>query len=294
MPTAAPRLIRRLAIVAMALLLPAIAAAEEAAAEEKVEIKSLDGTTLTARLFKPDGTGPFAAVVMLHGCGGMVGRSGKLHGREAAWAEIFTGLGWAVLLPDSFTARGHGSLCREKDRPVLPNRERPYDAYGALAWLQSQSFARPDKVALAGWSNGAMTLLWTLKDDAKARPKGLAHDFVAGVAFYPGCIDVGKTAYKAKVPMLLQVGLADNWTLPKPCLALVEAANARGGAKIEIDAYADAVHGFDSPNSQPRTIKAGSRTSPTGLREVKVGTNPEARRQAIERVSAYLRRALAE
>jgi poly(3-hydroxybutyrate) depolymerase len=64
------RLIHRLAIAAMAALLPGLALA--AAPEEKLEIKSLDGTTLTARLFKPEGSGPFAAVVMLHGCGGMV------------------------------------------------------------------------------------------------------------------------------------------------------------------------------------------------------------------------------
>ncbi|MBI2585302.1 MAG: hypothetical protein HYW28_05435, partial [Rhodospirillales bacterium] len=180
-----------------------------AAPEEKLELKSLDGTALTARLFKPEGRGPFAAVVMLHGCGGMVNAEDVLGSRPRAWADIFTGLGWVVLMPDSFTARGHGSLCKVKDRPVLPNRERPYDAYGALKWLQAQPYVRADKVVLVGWSNGAMTLLWTLKDDAKARPQDLAHDFVAGVGFYPGCISVRKTAYKPKVPMLLQVGLAD-------------------------------------------------------------------------------------
>jgi len=288
----APRLIHRLAIAAMAALLPGLALA--AAPEEKLEIKSLDGTTLTARLFKPDGQGPFAAVVMLHGCAGMLTKSGKLSARETAWAEIFTGLGWVVVMPDSFTVRGHGSLCKVKDRPVLPNRERPYDAYGALQWLQAQPYVRPDKVALVGWSNGAMTLLWTLKDDAKARPTDLAHDFVAGVAFYPGCIDVGKTDYKPKVPVLLQVGLADNWTLPKPCLALVEEANGRGGTRMEIDAYKDAVHGFDSPDSTLRTVTTSSTSSKSGQREVRVGTNPEARQKAIERVTAYLKRALAE
>jgi dienelactone hydrolase len=289
---AAPRLIRHLAIAAIAALLPGIALA--ATAEKKVELASLDGTRLTARLFKPDGQGPFAAVVMLHGCGGMVSSKDELHARERAWAEIFTGMGLVALLPDSFRSRGHGSLCRAKDRPVRPDRERPYDAYGALMWLQAQPYVKPDKVALAGWSNGAMTLLWTLKDDAKARPKDLARDFVAGVGFYPGCIDVGKTAYKAKVPMLLQVGLDDNWTLPKPCIALVEEAYERGGAKMEIDAYEDAVHGFDHPNSKLRTVSTSSSSSRTGEREVRVGTNPEARKKAIERVTAYLRHALAE
>ncbi len=286
----AVRTIGRLALVAVAALSPIVAQA----GEETFEFKSLDGTTLTARLFKPEGQGPFAAVVMLHGCAGMLTKSGKLSARETVWAEIFTGLGWMALLPDSFTARGYRSICTLKDRPVEPYRERPHDAYGALKWLQAQPFVKPDKVALAGWSHGAMTALWTLKDDAKARPADLARDFVVGVAFYPGCIDLGKTDYRPKVPMLLQVGLDDIWTQPKPCLALVEAANGRGGAKMEIDAYEGAVHGFDHPNSKPRTISTSSQTARTGQREVRIGTHPEARAKAIERVTAYLKRALSE
>lgn len=286
----APRLIHRLAVAAMVLLLPGLASA----AEDAVVFRSLEGTTLTARLFKPDGAGPFAAVVMLHGCSGLLTSTGALKARETDWANRFVGMGYAVLLPDSFTARGHHSICQIEDRPVRPWRERPYDAYGALQWLQAQPFVKPAKVALAGWSNGAMALLWTLKDDATARPADLVHDFVAGVAFYPGCVDLGKTAYKARVPMLLQVGLDDTWTLPKPCIALVEEANGRGGARMEIDAYADAVHGFDQPDAPVRTILARNSAYKTGRKEVRVGTNPEARRKAIERVSAYLRRALAD
>ena len=199
----------------------------------------------------------------------MVNAADELAARPRAWADIFNGLGWVAVMPDSFRSRGHGSLCKVKDRPVRPNRERPYDAYGALIWLQAQPYIKPDRVALVGWSNGAMTLLWTLKDDAKARPKNLAHDFVAGVGFYPGCVSVRKAEYKPKVPMLLQVGLEDNWTLPKPCIAMVPEANGRGGARMEIDSYKGAVHGFDSPNSRPRTVSASSQSSPTGLREVK-------------------------
>jgi dienelactone hydrolase len=285
------RAVRRLTLAALAALSPGLALA--AAEEERIEIRSLDGTTLAARLFKPEGQGPFAAVVMLHGCGGMFTKSGKLNAREAAWAGILAGQGYVVVLPDSFGSRGHGSLCRSQTRPVRADRDRPYDAYGALKWLQVQPYVKPDRIALAGWSNGAMTLLWTLKDDAKARPMDLAHDFVAGVGFYPGCADVGKTDYRPMVPVLLQVGLDDNWTPPKPCQDLVEAANGRG-ARMEIDAYEGAVHGFDHPNSTPRTVQTRSSSSPTGLREVRVGTHPEARAKAIERATAYLRRALSQ
>ena len=287
-------MIQRLALAMTTLLALAVPGPAVAAEAQTVEVTSLDGTPLAARLFKPAGQGPFAAVVMLHGCGGMANKSGKLNVRETDWAERFVGMGLVALLPDSFRSRGHGSLCRVKDRPVEPNRERPYDAYGALVWLQAQPFVKPEKVVLAGWSNGAMTLLWTLKDDAKARPKNLIHDFVAGIGFYPACSDVRKTDYKTKVPVLLQVGLKDNWTLPKPCIAMVPEANVRGGAKMEIDAYPEAVHGFDHPNSPVRTFVARHSSFKLGEKEVLVGGHPESREKAIWRVTAYLRRALAD
>ncbi len=51
----------------------------QAVAQEKVSFPSTDGdlkggtpTTITAYLYKPAGSGPFAAVVGLHGCGGLV------------------------------------------------------------------------------------------------------------------------------------------------------------------------------------------------------------------------------
>jgi dienelactone hydrolase len=275
----------------LALCLPGPAGAADG---QIVEVPSRDGTRLSARLFRPTGQGPFAAVVMLHGCGGLVSSKGELSPRKKAWAEIFVGMGYIALLPDSFRSRGHGSLCKVKDRPVLPQRERPYDAYGALAWLQAQPFVKPDRVALAGWSNGAMALLWALKDDAAARPKNLPHDFIAGVAFYPGCTSLRKAAYRSDVPILLQVGLKDNWTLPKPCIAMVPEANARGGARMEIDAYPDAVHGFDHPSAPVRAFVARHSDFKTGEKEVLIGSDPVARQQAIERVTAYLRRALAE
>ncbi len=290
MTAAASRPIRCLALAALAALLPAAAGA--VVPEERVELKSLDGTTLQARLFKPEGKGPFAAVVMLHGCGGLVSSKGAISPRKRMWAEIFAGMGFVALLPDSFRSRGHGSLCQVKIRPVEPDRERPYDAYGALRWLQAQPYVKADKVALAGWSNGAMALLWTLKDDAKARPADLAHDFVAGVGIYPACGDVRKTNYKPKVPVLLQVGVADDFTPPKPCLGLVEDVNQRPGARMEIDAYEGAVHGFDHPNAPVRKVVVRHSSLRTGEKEVLIGSHPESRDKAIRRVSAYLKRAL--
>lgn len=225
---------------------------------------------------------------MMHGCAGLLNRDGSMKARETAWRDILRAEGYAVLIADSFTDRGEASICRLRDRPILPGRERPYDAYGALRWLQAQPFVRPDRVVLMGWSHGAMSLLWAVRDDAPQRPHGLAHDFRAAIGFYPGCIRIRREvpAYRPAMPVLLQIGLADDWTRPKPCMALAREATARGGPPMLYDAYEGAYHAFDHPDSRERSV---STNSGRGDRSVHIGTNRQARAKAIARVKAYLR-----
>jgi dienelactone hydrolase len=264
-------------------------APESAIEPHRVLFNSGNGTPLTAYLYRADTPTPGPAVVMLHGCGGLLTKSGKIKKRETAWRNILLAEGYTVLLVDSFNPRGHRNICRIKSRPVLPERERPHDTYAALQWLQSQPFVTPGRIALMGWSNGAMAMLWTIRENARQRPRDLAANFIAAVGFYPGCIKIGRTGFKSAIPALLQVGLADNWTKPKPCIALVKTSNEHGGAPMQIDAYADAAHGFDHPNSKPRAITTKNSVYRSGEKSVSVGTHPGARHKAIDRVKAYLR-----
>lgn len=256
----------------------------------RVAVASGTGETISGYLYRPPGDAPQPAVLMLHGCSGLLDKRGDLKSRETMWRDLLLAEGYVVLLLDSFTDRGIRSLCRValNQRPVEPHRERPHDAYGALRWLQAQPFVKPDRIALAGWSNGAMTMLWTLAEDAPQRPKDLAHEFRAAIGFYPGCITLRKEkpGYRAAAPTLLQIGASDDWTLPKPCSELAADSNGRGGARIDLDAYDGAYHNFDSPNSKPREITVSNN------RRVHVGSHPEARARAIERVRGYLRAAL--
>lgn len=280
----------RPAVVAFALALAIHA--PDAAGRERIALPSDDGTILTGFLYRPESPGPHPAVIMMHGCAGLVTKRGALKHRERAWAYLLKREGYVVLLADSFSPRGHRSICGKRDRPIEPYRERPHDAFGALRWLQSKPFVRPDRIALAGWSNGAMAMLWTINEGAEQRPKDLVHGFRAAVGFYPGCIRIRREGFKATVPALLQVGLADNWTLAKPCLAMVAENNAAGGAAMEIDAYEGAYHAFDHPDLPARRRLARHSGFRDGEKQVWIGTNREARRTAIARVMAYLRAAL--
>jgi len=275
-----------------------------AGASEVVSFQSLDAdltggkaTTIPAELFKPSGPGPFAAVVLLHGCGGLYrweGRhKGEMTSRHVEWAEHLARAGYVVLLPDSFTPRGVHESCTVKDRPVDSSRERPRDAYAALLWLQRQRDVKPDRIALMGWSNGGGTVLHTIAADSPVRPAALPNgDFRAAVAFYPGCSDPqtrGKASrWRTAIPLMIMQGEADDWTPAPPCRGLVAAAAARG-EPIEYHSYPGAYHDFDAPNTPVHT-RSGLARAAGGVAHV--GTNPAARDDALKRVPIFLHQQL--
>jgi len=268
-----------------------------AAAQEKVTFASTDGdlkggtpTTVTGFLYKPQGVGPFPAVVSLHGCDGLVEEDGKVKPLYGTWGEILSREGYIVLLPDSHGSRGHGNLCAvmPEKRPVQGGRERPRDAYGALAYLRSRSDVRTNSIAILGQSAGASTMFFTIAKDA--RPKDLSdqQDFRAAVAFYPGCQPFveREPRWAPRQPLLLLMGEADNFTPAAPCKEVLSRVPADAVASITTHFYPGAHHAFDHPNLAVQ-VRTNVKLPPDGHSPT-VGTNPEARADAIVRVKQFL------
>jgi dienelactone hydrolase len=252
-------------------------------AADKVEIKDGD-FTLQAMLYRPAGAGPFPAVVALHGCSGLWTRSGALSPRFDEWGERLMAKGFAVLFPDSFGSRNLGSQCLNRKRTVRASRERVEDANAARHWLQSQPWVIANRVSLIGWSNGAITTLWTVRDKGIALPPD--EEFRSAVALYPGCGPLRDAAWSARVPTLLLVGGADDWTPAGPCQEMVEEARGRG-AFTSIITYPGAYHDFDRPNFPVRQRKGLAFTA-NGSGTAHLGTNEAARTDAITRVPQWL------
>ena len=243
-------------------------------------------TVLNGLLYKPPGEGPFPAIVLMHGCGGLFRTNGRLTSRHDDWAQRFHGLGYVVLHVDSFTPRGLREICTVKERTIEPSRERARDAYGALLYLQSLPDVQADRIGLMGWSNGGSTTLWTVLARITARPKSLPHgDFRVAVAFYPGCRTPleYKSGWMTRIPLLILIGERDDWTKAPPCQELVSRAKARG-EPVEIVVYPNAFHDFDAPDS-PVRVRTGIATTESGT--ATIGTNPEAREDSIKRAPAF-------
>lgn len=256
-----------------------------ASAVERISLPGPGGVTLAAALYTPSGAGPFPAVVALHGCAGLGGRSGQPSARHHDWGERLAAQGFLVVMPDSFASRGLGSQCQVRQRDVRASGLRVDDAHAARRWLQARPDVKGNAVSLLGWSNGGSSVLYAVRTGGKVDGR----DFARAVAFYPGCRVPAKSGrYGARMPMLILIGGDDNWTPPEPCRELV--ATAKGnGAPVTYKEYPGAAHDFDHPNLTMRT-RTGLAFTGSGTGEARLGTDPAARADALTRVPAYLAR----
>jgi dienelactone hydrolase len=262
------------------------AAPAGAFAQERVQFPSTDSaltggapTELDGYLFRPEGPGPFPAVVAMHGCNGVFAPRRRVFAvRHTDWGERLARLGYLVLFPDSFSPRGVRGLCR-RELVVRPGVHRVHDAYGTLAYLRRRGDVRPDAIAMLGWSQGAIATLWASWVATRARPHPVEHDFAAGIAVYPGCAAIAERPYRPAFPVHLFVGELDDWTPAAPCKTFAEKFN------LPLVAYPNAYHGFDAPNVKKMVL--------TGIRATKshtatIGTDPEARADLLKRVPEIL------
>src|ERR1700704_732887 len=116
---------RGLALLASAALLALLLAGHGAMAAGPEPVEFRDGDlTLKGLLYRPDGAGPFPAVVGMHNCGGLVNTSGTVATRYRDWAQQLVKAGFVVLFPDSFGSRGLGNQCANRSQTVRNDRER--------------------------------------------------------------------------------------------------------------------------------------------------------------------------
>lgn len=256
-----------------------------ASAPEPVEIPAGD-SKLKGVLFRPEGSGPFPAVVALHGCAGLQNASGAVSSIYRDWGQKLVAQGFAVLWPDSYGSRGTGNQCNTRARAVRVNRERIADANAARHWLAEQSWAARDRISLVGWSNGGITALWAVRPQQAGKTE--PNDFRSAVAFYPGCRRLLTTAWSARIPTLILVGSNDETTSASVCQQMVAGARGRS-ARAFVHIYPGAYHDFDHP-SRPLQVRNGYAFALDGSGRIHSGTNAAARADALKRVPEWISR----
>src|SRR6266852_3778956 len=215
---------RALAVIALWVVTVVLGGCAGTISGPSITTTTPNGTSeqIPVELSKPDGTGPFPAVVIMHDCSGLGPRSSGAPGR---WAQELLGRGYVVLLPDSFTTRGHpDGVCTDPSRSrddVSPAR-RVRDAYAALAYLRTLPYVDGARVGLMGGSHGGSTTLTSMiapERDGEPLALDKRAGFAAAVALYPRCTTRqgalrGDAAgvYRPVAPLLILTGEKDDWT----------------------------------------------------------------------------------
>jgi dienelactone hydrolase len=248
----------------------------------------LEADGLNATVYAPQGKGPFPAVVLLHGCAGIMEK-------HHDWAKELVDWGYVALILDSFSPRSVTRLC-EADDPAWTRFQqlRPHDAYAALNYLQSLSQVDAERVGLLGWSFGGTIALWALEEGAYANEADIG--FGAGVIIYPGCWQflqskIEKDSYSSTAPLLILQGTADDWTRAENCQKLVTLAG-NSAHPVDLRLYPGAFHDFDNRTQRSVKLHGVRIEAPEASGTVTVGYNQAAHDGALADTRHFFQRYL--
>lgn len=226
---------------------PSTAKAQTAVKFDATRDHSGKDVKLRGKLFRPEGAGPFPAVVLMHGCGGWqpaVTYALQNH------AKFLTRHGYVVLSVDSFGPRGNGGgkVCESYKALRDARSYRSYDAFDALKYLQSLDYVNGDNVFMMGQSNGGSVAIKVAQANAPKRYGKAEKGFRGVVSYYPWCGTFGGSSVELSAPLMVFGGARDDWVPPKGC----KKVRAKGDNGLEVKIYPNAPHSFDLEIMQQR------------------------------------------
>ncbi|MBV8189771.1 MAG: dienelactone hydrolase family protein [Alphaproteobacteria bacterium] len=247
----------------------------------RVPLPAAHGTLqLTASLYRPLAAGRAPAVAIFHGCGGVGMNNTRM-------AQLLQGWGYAALVVDSFSARGLKDVCGRNWPTQADAERRANDIDAALAWLGTQSFVDPAKLAFMGYSYGGGVAALRALTPAETPAKTPAR---AAILVYPDCALADALGPKLAVrqPTLIAMGALDDWTPVSQCKAVIDRV-IEGHDLIEAHIYEGAHHSFDALGLPVRYLAdVGNRSKPGGCCGAHYGANETAWKAFVVDVKAFL------
>lgn len=209
------------------------------------EAKSLGFfSSVSNGIFKPEGDGPFPAVVLVHTCGGI-----QSHITDRAKELIAAG--FVVLVQDSYGPRGHTVFCTASG----VGAPRVYkDSFDALKHLAQMKLVDSSRIYLVGLSLGSFAAA-AVSSPEVARWVGASERFRASVGWYGACtFDVGPYPKWELIrrdvdrPVLMLMAKEDSETPIADCFPLLENLKSEG-KPVAWHVYEGATHGWDKSNA---------------------------------------------
>ena len=152
----------------------------------------------------------------------------------------------SCLFPDSYGSRGLRSQCRvrERERSGCGANGSPTPMRRA-AGCRARAGSPPTASRCSAGRAGRTPRCGPCARGPQARDG--KPDFRSAVAFYPGCRRLRDQAWSARIPTLILIGTADDWTPASVCEQMVAGARGRSAAAT-IVTYRGAHHDFDRPD----------------------------------------------
>jgi dienelactone hydrolase len=213
----------------------------------KMEFSSLDASFpvhVSGTLYLPEhSTGPFPAVVMIHGSLG-------IDMRNQFYREPLLNSGIAVFEVDFKTGIFRSPLDRPKLDTFTPL------AFAALKELRKLPTIDAKRIGIMGFSLGGATTLQTFVDDYRKQWMGNEEGFAVHVAFYPVCkvflplLDHIQGITRA--PMMVLYGTEDSYGDGTAAPRLKQLLKKKFDFDLNTVEYPGASHGFNR-NAPPLT-----------------------------------------
>jgi dienelactone hydrolase len=188
-------------------------------------------------LFKPEGKGPFPAIIYMSGCAGL-GIPPDV-AQQKAVIDHYVAEHMTVLILDSLTPRGMPDGVCERGTEMTIYDRRADDAYSAQKALAAMPDIDAKRIFLQGYSHGANAATLAVNPRVVEEHGGAV--FAGVVAYYPYCVD--KMAFAA--PTLILVGEKDDWTPAALCKAIMDRPN------LDLMILPGQTHGFTMPLDKP-------------------------------------------
>lgn len=214
-------------------------------------------TELVGMLYKPQGTGPFPAMVIMHGCSGVLPA-------QHEWASWLRERAVVALVIDGFDPRGYSEICTELYSTKITPSKRMSDAYGGAKLLASLPFVDRNKIGLMGNSNGGSTTLKAIHKRSQELLSKSTPQFAFAIALYPECAGAqGSKVGPSYAPVMILIGEDDDWTLAETCRRGVTKTQTHS-IPATIRVYPGASHAFDG-SASVILPNARNKNSPSGF-----------------------------
>ena len=211
------------------------------------------------RLFKPEGDGPFPAVLFFHGC------SGPTASHEDDWAEFYNSINVVMIAVDSYAGRGidWNDACNAK---AMTPWQRAADVLATVAYARTLDYVDSDALVLSGFSHGAMTI-WQSQVFASTKeapislaswPEGAMDGVRLSFPFYGTCTN----RWTAPISTTAFLGDNDRYIDEQSCIDYAAANNDVKGSDGEplfsYRVFEGATHTFDHARPNKANVDAGS------------------------------------